>query len=47
MMKLELNEVQLMMIIIEQSSFKGSDVIMVSSLIEKLQKEQIKLQPQG
>tara|TARA_Y100000593_G_scaffold4221_1_gene8368 strand:- start:312 stop:470 length:159 start_codon:yes stop_codon:yes gene_type:complete len=47
MLKLELNEVQTILQIIGETSFKGKDIPMMSGLIEKLQKEGIKLQPKG
>ena len=47
MIKMELNEVMILLALIEQSSFKGVDIPTIAVLIEKLQKEQIKLQPQG
>jgi len=47
MIKLELNEVAIMLGIIEQSSFKGIDCLKMAELIKKLQKEMIKLNPDG
>ena len=47
MLKLEANEVQVLLQIIGETSFKGNDIPIVYHLIEKLQKEGIKLQPKG
>jgi len=46
MIKFELEEVMVLLAIIENTNFKGNDVLKVASIIEKLQKEVEKLNPQ-
>ena len=45
MMKMELHEVNILLAIIENSQFKGKDIPIMATLIEKLQKESMKLTP--
>ena len=45
MLKLEHREVNILLALIENSQFKGVDIPVVMPIIEKLQKESIKLQP--
>jgi hypothetical protein len=45
MMKMELHEVNILLAIIENTQFAGKDVPIIAGLIEKLQKESIKLTP--
>ena len=45
MMKMELHEVNILLAIIENTQFAGKDVPLIAGMIEKLQKESIKLQP--
>ena len=44
-MKMELHEVNILLAIIENSQFQGKDIPIMATLIEKLQKESIKLTP--
>ena len=46
MIKFELEEVVVLLSIIENSNFSGKDVMKVAKVIEKLQKEVEKLNPQ-
>jgi len=46
MMKMELHEVNILLAIIENSQFTGKDVPIIAGMIDKLQKESIKLTPQ-
>jgi len=43
MLKLEGHEVNIMLSIIENNQFQGKDIPIMAKLIEKLQKESIKL----
>ena len=43
MMKMELNEVVILLTIIESASFQGKDIPLVSGIIKKLQAEVQKL----
>jgi len=43
MMKMELEEVRIILTIIENASFQGKDIPKIANLIEKLQKEMEKL----
>jgi hypothetical protein len=45
MLKLENIEVNVLLALIENSQFRGKDIPMIMKIIEKLQKESIKTQP--
>ena len=45
MLKLELIEVNTLLALIENSQFQGKDIPFLHKIIEKLQKESVKLQP--
>ena len=45
MIKMELHEVNILLAIIEANQFQGKDVHLIAKLIEKLQKESMKLSP--
>jgi hypothetical protein len=45
MMKMELHEVNILLAIIENTQFAGKDIPIMATLIDKLQKESIKLTP--
>ena len=45
MLKLEHMEVNIMLAMIESSQFQGKDIPIMAKIIEKLQKESIKLKP--
>ena len=42
---MELHEVNILLAIIEANQFQGKDVPLIAKLIEKLQKESMKLSP--
>ena len=45
MMKMDLNEVMILLQIIEANQFQGKDIPVIAKLMEKLQKEAVKLTP--
>ena len=45
MLKLEHIEVNVLLQLIENSQFRGKDIPMIMKIIEKLQKESVKTQP--
>ena len=45
MLKLEHLEVNILLALIENSSFSGKDIPLLMKIIEKLQKESVKTQP--
>ena len=46
MLKLELMEVNILLALIESNQFQGKDIPVMAKIIEKLQKESIKLTPE-
>lgn len=45
MMKIELHEVNILLAMIENTQFLGKDIPIMAKMIDKLQKESIKLTP--